>query len=60
LCKKYYYKIKKHSKSKKQVAFNNLPPTPKGPGLIKERTTALISSDPEKIKVYTVDNNGNY
>jgi hypothetical protein len=42
------------------VSFNNLPPTPKGPGLKKAKTRALTSEDPEKVKLYTVDYKGNY
>ena len=53
-----HHKSKHHKK--KQVSFNDLTPTPKGPGLAKAKSISLTQDDPNKFKVFTVDSDGNY
>lgn len=50
-----------HKSHNKQVQFGDLPPTPKGPGLLKKQKKAMVNGkDPSKVKLYTVDYKGNY
>jgi len=50
----------KGMKMKKQVTFGSLPPTPKGPGAKKVKSIEQLDDDPDKVKLFAVDNDGNY